>query len=143
MSPVHNHCFLYIVDLGGPMGFVGQWLVMVLLLGGILSNGLQTLQNWQQWNDRLLFEWRRSYDGLVCGRKAAAVKNLAQARSFWLEHLSAPLVEPAYQEAKEELQDYFSFYPPADCAAFRLQLYREHNPEIDPEYPNWVVRVGW
>ncbi|HYX31833.1 MAG TPA: hypothetical protein VE954_01875 [Oligoflexus sp.] len=91
--------------------------------------------------------FQADYAMAVCGRYQAMAANLRSAVATWRKLGCAEGEDvPVDLEVETVLMDWKEFYVDQNmesCALdgpLRVKLHRERNPDLDADYPNWVVR---
>jgi hypothetical protein len=82
------------------------------------------------------------YEKEVCGRYLAMEANLNDAVATWRKLGCAGEDEVLVEEEVEEvLGEWRERYRDVDVERCKgVRLHRERNPDLDEDYPNWVVR---
>lgn len=91
--------------------------------------------------------FRRDYELAVCGRYRAMAANLRDAVTTWRKSGCAGEDEV---DVETEVEDYllawkehYGDWDHDSCGVegpLRVKLHRERNPDLESDYPNWVVR---
>lgn len=86
--------------------------------------------------------FRGDYEREVCGRYQALEANLRSAVALWRKIGCAGEEEALVEEEVEDfLGEWRQRYQAVDLERCEgVRLHRERNPELDEDYPNWVVR---
>jgi hypothetical protein len=86
--------------------------------------------------------FREDYAREVCGRYQALEANLRSAVALWRKIGCAGEEEALVEEEVEDfLGEWRQRYQAVDLERCEgVRLHRERNPELDEDYPNWVVR---
>jgi hypothetical protein len=91
--------------------------------------------------------FHRDYDLAVCGRYRAMAANLRDAVATWRKSACAGEDEVDVENEVEDYllawQGHYRDWDPDSCGGegpLRVKLRREENPDLDNDYPNWVVR---
>ncbi|WP_141732476.1 hypothetical protein [Oligoflexus tunisiensis] len=115
------------------IGIVGQLLLGIRLVGE--ASGM-----WAE-------AFRVDYELMVCGRYQAMAANLRDAVTTWRKLGCAGEEDlPAEEEVETVLLEWREHYGGRDLedcgddGPMRVRLHRERNPDLDEDYPNWVVR---
>lgn len=86
--------------------------------------------------------FRGDYEREVCGRYQALEANLRSAVALWRKIGCAGEEEALVEEEVDDfLGEWRQSYQAVDLERCEgVRLHRERNPELDEDYPNWVVR---
>jgi hypothetical protein len=115
------------------IGIVGQLLLGIRLVG-------EATAMWAQ-------AFEADYELMVCGRYQAMAANMRSAVTTWRKMDCAGEEDPPVAEEVEALlQDWSEHLGNRNwegCGQdgpLRVRLHRERNPNLDADYPNWVMR---
>ncbi len=113
-------------------GFLAFWL------------GLE-LKAWATWENLSLHLrqiWEEDYQQLACGQLAALEKNLETGRDFLVRRHPRAAYEMHLKELEEEALAGWQEALSSTCLerpSKGFELYRQVNPELAADYPNWWV----
>lgn len=121
--------------------WVGQALQCLLWIGVVsqLVWGIQLVgEGARFWSEAFKGDHERE----ICGRYRAMEANLRDAVTTWRKLGCAGeeelLVEEELEEVLMEWQEKYAGMDLENCEGVRL--HRERNPDLDEDYPNWVLR---
>lgn len=120
----------------------GLGLLLWGVLLGLLLHGLNLMERAAQtWKAA----FHADYGLLSCGRFQAFSANMRDGVTTWrkMDCAAEGEAERVNEEIESMLGVWKERYGDGLCQAggpLRIQLYRERNPDLDADYPNWVVR---
>jgi hypothetical protein len=113
----------------------------MLLWIGIVSELLLAIRLAGEGTEFWAGRFQEDYEKEVCGRYLAMEANLRDAVTMWRKLACAGEEDVSVEDEIEGvLQEWRESYEVEleDCEGVRL--HRERNRDLDPDYPNWVVR---
>ncbi len=124
------------------MSQVLQLLLWIFMVGQLLQ-GIRLFGTAAEIWEELFTE---DYEMAVCGRYQAMAANLRDAVTTWRKlGCGAADEEGVDSEVEDLLERWRNRYVNLDSAAcggkgpLHISLHRERNPDLDRDYPNWVV----
>jgi hypothetical protein len=122
---------------GKPVGHGLQMLLWIGIVSKLLLAIRLTGDGAEFWAER----FQEDYEKEVCGRYQAMEANLQSAVAMWRKlGCAGEEALRVEEELAEHMKEWREQYTVELENCHGVRLHRERNRDLDPDYPNWVVR---